>query len=599
MVNEPTYSAGGDQDIFFGNAPSVFRRRERPRNTWRVVRRFPDKDGNDLAVVVEAIIADLSGGGRKYKDEFGSNRYLRADGIDASYPGYFIQSQAAATAATPDPTGSLAGVHSLNIFNTLVWGVGAGTDVSLIKETSTTDPTPAPITYNPSSAAHIISLSKVRIDTDNTASERGLIGLAGEVAQVLNDATGTIDGTACDATTTSLFGAIETSLPHESGGFYILIYANNAIRTGRTDAAESQVFATVTPDINDGGFALGELTLGGAPPRAFFVIPNNDTPNGMLVLGSEVLGQLTSFNLKGLDKQVHRFNEMPLGILQAVSCISPAYGAGVVATDGQLAVLHTGSEEVNLNLAGEMTGVLSHPLGGAVYRCRGFAVDGPDLYAYVETGSSSFSVQLMKLDWETLTWNIVSTHLTAAVAARMILAAGSHPVSAQTRFQHFYSDTAWVRSHLTRTTENPIFLNNSTWSTDSNHDLRTPYYTFPGFEGVPCVVESIAINNLMHREERIIVDDWTVQITSELTNSDSEIDVTFVHSDAHVVTGNRFRVLKRLADNKDFMYEIRLHIAMSTADSASTGQPLPIVLRLIFFPQGESSIKSPRELYGY
>src|SRR3990167_6080866 len=56
------------------------------------------------------------------------------------------------TATGPDPTGTLSGIHWCQIFSTLIIGTGSGANVSLVQQTSSTDPTLIAIPYSPASS---------------------------------------------------------------------------------------------------------------------------------------------------------------------------------------------------------------------------------------------------------------------------------------------------------------------------------------------------------------------------------------------------------------------------------------------------------------
>ena len=58
---------------------------------------------------------------------------------------------------------------------------------------------------------------------------------------------------------------------------------------------------------------------------------------------------------------------------------------------------------------------------------------------------------------------------------------------------------------------------------------------------------------------------------------------------------------ERVAANQEYQYDLRLRITVDSNQTPGTptAQPLPIYVRLLFFPQGEDSIKSPYQIWGY
>lgn len=172
MTNSPTpfpqwqpvqFTPGsqGSPDLFFGGARSQFARQPRPKNEFRPGRPAQDSDGRAF-IPWTLVLRSFADGIGKYQGPFDMfpSRYSQAYGVDASFPGYLFLSQLLTSASSPDPTGNLIGLHWENIFDTLIMGIGSGTDVSLIKETSATDPTPTAITYNPTNTSSITSLSQ-------------------------------------------------------------------------------------------------------------------------------------------------------------------------------------------------------------------------------------------------------------------------------------------------------------------------------------------------------------------------------------------------------------------------------------------------------
>jgi hypothetical protein len=61
-------------------------------------------------------------------------------------PGYLFLPITKGQETSPIPTGDIVGVHSENIFDTLIWAAGSGNDVALYTEASSDDPAPTAVT---------------------------------------------------------------------------------------------------------------------------------------------------------------------------------------------------------------------------------------------------------------------------------------------------------------------------------------------------------------------------------------------------------------------------------------------------------------------
>jgi len=512
MTNSPTpfpqwqpiqFNQGNGQDLFFGGARSQFASQPRPRNEFRITGRPALDDKNRSYVPWVMVIRDFSGGVGRYAGPFETfpNRYADAYGIDATNPGYLILAQLVEDETGPDPTGNFTGLHWENIFDTLIWGIGSGTNVSLLKETSATDPTPAAITYDPTGTSSITHMSQCVL---GSADNRLLVGLSGDPAQLIGDASGTVDAT-LHTDLTALWGHVQTSLPSTAnpGASMHLFYAGTSMFNDMDTASATSTNPTATlTNLPQGGYTIkpGEFALEDGPRRAWFVLPKETNTSGMLLFGTEKLGYVTHFSLDGQEFQKLDFNEMPNGILQATHGISPKHGSCIAAHDGKHVVIHNGLIEEDLhiftdNLGGQSFSVLDSDW---YWRCRGLAWRGSSLYARVNQihrpGTSPTVNSWWRYDWEAGAWHITSEikQMGTGNTVKGTVGAGGEPASYATGFTHTYTATAWLRQFLVPPAENPYLLHRLTPGADTasgnefsfQGEIFTTKWTLPGLEGM-------------------------------------------------------------------------------------------------------------------
>lgn len=588
-----TPGGAGSPDLFFGGARSQFARQPRPRNEFRPGRPALD-DKQRPYVPWTLIIRDFSAGSGKYQGPFElfSSRYMDAYGIDTSIPGYLILAQFTDTETGPDPTGNLIGLHWENIFDTLIMGIGGGTNVSLIKETSATDSTPVAITYTPTNNAAITSLSQCVLAS---ADNRLLVGLVGEPAQLVGDASGTVDAT-LHSDLTSLWGHVPTSLPSTAtpGAFMHLFYAGTSMFNDLDTASATNANPTATlTNLPAGGYVIkpGEFALSDGPRRAWLVLPKETNTSGMLLFGTEKLGYVTSFNLEGTDSQRLDFNEMPNGILGAAHGISPTHGSCVVAWDGKHVVLHNGDVEEDLHIFTEALGGASFAVidSDFYYRIRGVAWRGSNLYARVNLihtpGTSATRHQWWKYDWEARAWNIVSSteSLGTGNTLKGAVGVGGEPVSQVTGNTHFYTATDWHRMFLVPPAENPYLLYRQTAGADSGSgnvmefqgEVYSTRWTLPGLEGFPSHIDWIRVlGNL--RDHTTAPGSVTINFSVEGADGTSPADA---HS--FTIKGSDRRSDRYVVNRKnEIFYDLHMSISIvqSVTSTRVTPQPLPIVI---------------------
>lgn len=461
---------------------------------------------------------DFSDGGGMFQANFGDfpNRYYQSICVDPTHPGFLMAAPAMPVKIDNTIGGNFIGFHGINAFSTMLFGVGSVNDHCLYKETSATDPTPVAITGVGTAgrpAAAITGLYSIAIGGATTALQV-LQCLEGILPKLITDAAGTLNVTALHANWNPTWWAYVTSLGsivHQSG---------NSIYNSLTPASAVGDAPTVgdpklSGTIHRGGYGIKECQLTSTPRRLYFVEPTADTPTGMLKFGSETLGYVESVNLDGTDLQRLDFVNFPIGISQAMFCVSPN-GGGIIATDGKRVAFHDGTNDSNLGLFEQLVGnaaanILGQVTSGISLNCRGFETKGGDVFAIVDffDTASHVSTGKFRYDWAKGTWNRVSSGANNNQSAVQIVLAGAggNPVSVNTGFAQEFIDFSgttleFLRQFLTTTDENPYLLYRRTIGAASSTGilfatcttqtgLLTPIWSFDGLEGHPSVVSEI------------------------------------------------------------------------------------------------------------
>ena len=616
-------------DVYFGAARSLVPQEQKVGNSWRSG--FVPGTQNRVKWW-EITQRDWSGGDAKFTGPWGqfNNRVGYSEGIDATHPGYLMLSQQLSENETGgDPTGDLIGIHSVNAFSNVFYAIGSGNDVALFKETSATDQALAAITGVGTAGRPASSFTGAWLATMGAAAidRRVVLGRKSAAAIIMGDANGTIDIT-MHTDTNTLWGFLETSLPFgtSTGGRKILLQINNGMYTLSTSETATNA-PVVVPNItiNAGGYGGWEMKLGGAPSRAFFVHPVEDTPAGMLLFGTEIKGQLWSYQLDGLDPQPMIFNEMPNGHYQVAPGISPVFGPGFAAMDGERAVFHNGADEVNLRLFTENFTQLSsgNPVVDSDYyfRCRGFVWQGPDLYALVNIiyrpGTGSPFLTYFKLDWQTLLWTSVGVPILAGATANAVscvLASGSHSLSFNSKITRTRDNTEWNSLFLVPAGENPYFLYRQSSGAaatsgkvfEGSGQLQSPLWELPdGLSSYPNIIESIAVHGDITAGTSPSVEVTTGKMTA--MNAYRAIDtgginpsiasVIFNDSTVHE-TGYSQLNYKRFANNTELFYLFVTQIKLGRgSNTRSTPMVSSIVYRGLTFLDGELAVRPPQDVW--
>lgn len=467
-------------DFFSSQAP-YYGGTSLPRGTrFRTLGRFQD------IVAWELEIWDLrSGLNRTVGDLEVDYDRSSSSTLDGRFYRTLMLPQATSSQTSPDPATTLRGMHSVNHFDSLIIGVGGDNDVSLFKETSATDPTIVAITGVGTAGRpgdEIVSLSKAVIGSA-TVDERVIIGLQGNPALVMGDASGTIDAT-MHANTTGLSGLIQTPLNTDA----ILLYANGSLYSLLKTAAATDAPTTILSNVPQGGYALGMLQLGGGPLRAYWVWPYETVTAGILTFGSEKKGRIISTNLEGTDPQ--ELKMFAGGVLAAA--IVPSR-SGIIASDGERVLFHNGRSITDTKQFADR-----EPNSDREYRVRGFAVFDPDVYVRVNhiaspSGSGDTREWWEQYHFETGAWHQISATTGLSVTGvQGILAAGSHPVSLQNNFLHRYSDGRFRRIRLETPGHNTFTQDRQSSGAGSSTGVEfessgtwtSPYWELPGMHGM-------------------------------------------------------------------------------------------------------------------
>ncbi len=365
--------------------------------------------------------------------------------------------------STPVASGNGISFPWASAFGTFFFGLGSGANVSLLKQTSATDPTPAAVTFSP--GADICSLTR----TVTNGAERLAVGMVGTATKLLSDAAGTVAAT-MHTDTNSMWGMIVSGINGTDAGVPVqLIYSGTTIKTKATNADQTTALVATNPatTVNAGGFAIGALKAGGRAQRAFWGIPQTTTTAGALKFSAEVMLDIMSTDMTGADLLPVKLLYLPFGIRGAVP-----YRDGIVAWDDTHIVYWDGEHEYDLNIfkrrpSPNLTPNEINP--DFKRRIRSVAVEGPSIYCLWQTFYSPASlpgtVYLEYYNYETGSWhNAGATYtLTTTGAAVDIVLNGAMgmPLSAQTRRAYFRSatDAVYVTHYIPRPAESTLWQN--------------------------------------------------------------------------------------------------------------------------------------------
>jgi hypothetical protein len=499
----------------------------------------------------------------------------KASTLDTRFLRTLCLPQLISTDTSPDPTGNLKGFHAAEFLDTMVFGLGSGNDVSLFKETSTTDPTPVAITGAGTAGrpgAVITALAPIVLGSA-TAATQLLIGRDSGVPLLMTDIAGTLNGTAMHADLNPTWGAIQTPLNDRT----ILFLANGRLRTlASSDAVNTQpVVPESTVVYPNGGYAGGLLRLDNGPLRAYWGIPFENTTGGVLLFGTEKLHRCVSTNLEASDPQDITFG-LEGGIAQFI--ISQANQALVAHNHERMVINKGGNEQVPVF-------VDRVPNSDREYRIRHMWDNGNEIIYIVEHrarsgGSGSTTFHWESFDLKTGAVHQISADTTYSTTGSFgVLNAGAGLLSRFTRYSQFYADGAWRQLLIPRYGENPYYLNRQTSGAGSGTGYEFaasgtwdwPDTEIPGLEGLPKVVAGIVFGGDVDGGGTAATA-ASVQITAG--------GITF---DPFVTgTGQRSQV-QRLKQNNHTFYRLACSVTMSRTTASTRFTPNALPFRIFGF----------------
>ena len=565
------------------------------------------------AVGWELFVNDTSAGLGNVHGGIRESMALASSTLDHRFRGSIMLPSLTTTVDTTKEETQTRRLSHLNIFSSMAVSHGLIANKSLWGETSDTNPLLVAKTYTPTSS--ITGLHPIVIGGVSSA-ERLAVCRATDPIQILSDlaATPTIAGTMHGDTDNS-FGLIQTPLPHPSGGFYILIYSSNAIRTLNTAAAIGDAPTSAQSNIPNGGGALGIKAPIGWPIRAWWQLPveQNNDPLARLT-GSD--SSLATTNLEGTDLQ--RIKN-PYRVLHSLA----EWRDGFVMSFHRNALPHSvfywdGQTFEDLHFATEA------PKGAGLtdIRVYGIYTRGDDLFLEI-TKSVAVGVYTRHIEWydpfSKRFYQVTGDADDGVAGQDTARACGSLPVSLQNGFLYTLQDYGttnnnyWHYAFIGPSYTNPFFLLGTGGLGPSSGTAHT-------FEASG-VATSPRLNNMEDISqfpkvvsEIVYLGGWrdttagssaVIQIARQ--SGSLPYDLTFP-SDASAVSdvvGAKFSDVDRVEnnsrkfrDNTDafIALQFRLYLARRSAGTGHTPNGLPFIIRGLAFADGK--VRPPKEIYG-
>lgn len=479
-------------------------------------------------------------------------------------------------------------ISHVNLFGRHAIAVG---DSDLIRESNELTPQLQTIGYSPGSVVN--GLAPLIIGGNDAVQRVAVLRSDGPI-ELLNDLSSTpASAGTMHADTEPAFGLIQTSLLESD----ILIYANNAISVlSRTDAIATQPTVTLS-NVPNGGGALGELWIPGAPLRAYWLFPVEDTGADQAEI-HDVPMKVVSTNLFGDDKQDLN---IPLWAAKGAGHFVTAaiWQEGLVATDGHKVIWFNGRSNI-LNWPGERPRVGS--AGHLV--CRGFWVKGQQLVILVQRlashhGSGASLYWLEEYDERTDAFHQISavTEFAGGVVSGAY-AVGSYPVSVRSDIMYWHDDTNWTAQYLTDLLRNPAIELNGIEGAgqhvgfESQASWTSPDWILPGFGKVPSVVSEVQF--IGEPEDGGEDGSVTVEIAHQDRSSlsfDGSVQRTFY-------AGDRWDAHHAAFPRNTAAFD-RLQVRITGARGAEinrTPQCLPVIIRGLAFVDGQ--VRDPASVLG-
>lgn len=377
-------------------------------------------------------------------------------------PAPVITNTAPATAS-----GNFVGLHSAYIFGTLILGIGSASNAALFKQTSTTDPTPAAITFTP--AGEICSLTPVLAN----GSARLAVGEVGQPVRLLSDASGTV-ATTMHSSTNSCWGIILSGINATDAGVPVmLMYCGTSIGTKATNATlTTAIVPTVPPTtVNAGGRAIGAVKPAGRAQRAYWQIPKVSNTSGALKYGAEALMDIMSTDMTGGDLLPHQSFYCPNGVLEA-----EPFRDGMLYHDENVVIYWDGEHEYNLGIFRRRVQFLTAAAAATTNtidsddrrKIRGLIVNGPEcgvIYDIVDiNGVIGNDIHTEMYNFETGSWHNVSQNKYVSVTPSqdlILTGNGGVGLSPDTRYIYAFinGSKTFYYTYIPRPGESLLWLN--------------------------------------------------------------------------------------------------------------------------------------------
>ena len=555
---------------------------------WRTFKLPASDPEKDIAIGWELKIDDLRGGYAQYGDFSrggsqydGDYRKTSISTLDQRFDRHLLlpPKVTQTTLASAGPGNGCLFHCSFGPEKKLLMGGGSEANFALFTETSSTDPTPAAVTYVPG-APNVVSISAGVL---NSTDERPIVGLDNSSVARYFDAN-LAASTAMHANSANLWSSQRTNINAATPGLGgNLLYAGTSIYFLAENAAIAAAPTQVLQNVPSGGCGLGvEQLQKNWPLRVFWWWPLASSTTSAIQLGYP--GQVVTTNLEGGDPQ-----PIPTSLSRVYfACL---WNHMVVMTDGVRVEAYDGEHRYDL-------GFLGKRLRNTDYRwgCSGFAVDGDALYAMVAradltvgagVGVSELSLERYMPDFNA--WAQVSQTMTAAnsllgsasVDAAREMPYGridalhnwamTMPISRQTGFLHLNmrNSAKWNRMFISPEGVNPFYHYSQTGSGAeiaqefaSTGTWYSPYFSLPTLEGREKQVDQVVFLG--------VIDEGNVKVT--INPNQGGLAVTFAGTD---------ETRAQSVDGSGAHFDLlQLSIQLNQGSSArKTPNGLPIVIR--------------------
>ena len=381
-------------------------------------------------------IFDLRGGWKQRGPLEVAHAYLKASTAYNGYEGHLHLPPLSATTAAPAPAASFQQVVSFaNIFDTLMWAAGGGANLTLVKETSATNPTPVAVTFTPNN--EIYAMAPIVIGGAAAALRLAVMGSG--VGEIISDANGTSAGD-MNADTDFCYGIAQSPLP--DGTIHLILDTRwgTLLKTGAIGAAPT---ITLT-NIPNGGYIVGwNSSIFSGQARLLAVLPRAGGAAPMCSNSFERLGDLVAVDKDGTTMVDVR---LPVPLQGILWC--SLFRDGIIYSDGKEAAFFNGRISRHLRLFEN-----AEPDSNLTYRVRGFYVRGARLFIEVNriasaNGTGNTQRAVWEYDWDLGAAYPVTLWETPFTTGLQGIGGGPGlPVSDQTGFGQIYAN-GWRRSYL-------------------------------------------------------------------------------------------------------------------------------------------------------